>query len=129
MKLNKKISSQPRKVRKRLIYNAPLHVKRKQMVAPLTKEAREKYGIKRAQVKVGDKVVVIKGKYRGHIGKIEKVDIKKMRVYIEGVTRKKTDKSTVHVPIKPWNLRILELDLSDEKRKKAIERKTSAITE
>ena len=123
MKLNNKISSQPRKVRKRLIYQAPLHVKRKMLTAPLSKEAIMKYGVKRFQLRVGDKVLVKKGKFKGHIGKIDGIDIRKMRIFIEGVTRKKVDKSTVHVPIRPWNVEILELDLSDEKRKKALERK------
>lgn len=123
MKLDPKISSQPRKIRKRFIYAAPLHVKRKMMVAPLSKEARAKYGIKRIQVRVGDKVLIKKGRFKGHIGKIIKVDIKRMRIYVEGVTRKRVDKSTVNVPIRPWNVEILELDLSDEKRKKALERK------
>lgn len=129
MKFNRKISSQPRKIRKRLIHKAPLHVKRKQMIAPLSKEARVKYGIKRIQIRRGDKVMVIKGKYKGHIGKVEEVDLKKMRLYIEGVTRKKADKSTVHVPIRPWNVQILDLDLSDEKRKQAIERKAQISAE
>ena len=123
MKLNNKISSQPRKVRKRLIYQAPLHVKRKMLTAPLSKEAIMKYGVKRFQLRVGDKVLVKKGKFKGHIGKIDGIDIRKMRISIEGVTRKKVDKSTVHVPLRPWNVEILELDLSDEKRKKALERK------
>ncbi|MGQ4892566.1 MAG: 50S ribosomal protein L24 [Candidatus Njordarchaeia archaeon] len=123
MKLNNKISSQPRKVRKRLIYQAPLHLKRKMLTAPLSKEAIMKYGVKRFQIRVGDKVLVKKGKFKGHIGKVDGVDIKRMRIFIDGVTRKKVDKSTVHVPIRPWNVEILELDLSDEKRKKALERK------
>jgi len=123
MKLNPKISSQPRKVRKRLLYSAPLHIKRKMITAPLAKEAIPKYGVKRFSLRVGDKVIVRKGKYKGHIGKITRIDIKRLRIYIDGVTRKKVDKSTVHVPIKPWNVAILELDLSDEKRKKALERK------
>ena len=129
MKFDNRISSQPRKVRKRFIYNAPLHFKRKMIVAPLSKEAREQYGVKRVQLRVGDKVMIKKGRFKGHIGKIERIDIKKMRVYIEGVTRKKVDKSVVKVPIKPWNLEVLELDLTDEKRKKAIERKKATTEE
>ncbi len=123
MKLNSKISSQPRKVRKRQVYTSALHIKRKMITAPLSKEAREKYGVKRMQLRVGDKVMIRKGRFKGHIGKVERIDIKRLRMYIEGVTRKKVDKSTVHVPIRPWNVEILDLDLSDERRKKSLERK------
>ena len=123
MKFDKKVTSQPRKIRKRMIYQAPLHVKRKMIVAPLSKEAREQYGIKRVQLRTGDKVLIKKGRFKGHIGKIERIDIKRMRIYIEGVTRKKVDKSVVKVPIKPWNVEVLELDLSDKVRKESIEKR------
>ncbi len=123
MKLNPKISSQPRKVRKRMIYAAPLHVKAKMMVAPLAPEAREKYGVRRFRIRVGDKVLVRKGIFKETIGKVTEVDIKRMRIYVENVTRKRVDGSTVHVPLRPWNVAIMELDLSDPKRKKALERK------
>ena len=123
MKYNSRVSSQPRKVRSRFIYKAPLHVKRKMIVAPLSKEARDQYGVKRVQLRVGDKVLIKKGRFKGHIGKIEKIDIKRMRIYVEGATRKKVDKSVVKVPIRPWNVEVLELDLSDKVRKEAIERK------
>jgi len=123
MKLNPKISSQPRKVRKRMIYAAPLHVKAKMMVAPLAPEAREKYGIRRFRIRVGDKVIVRKGTFKETIGKVTEVDIKRMRIYVENVTRKRVDGSTVHVPLRPWNVAIMELDLSDPRRKKALERK------
>ncbi len=128
MKFDKKVTSQPRKIRKRMIYQAPLHVKRKMMVAPLSKEAREQYGIKRVQLRTGDKVLIKKGKFKGHIGKIERIDIKRMRIYIEGVTRKKVDKSVVKVPIKPWNVEVLELDLSDKVRKESIEKRKAMAT-
>lgn len=123
MKLNPKISSQPRKVRKRMIYAAPLHIKAKMMVAPLAPEAKEKYGIRRFRIRVGDKVIVRKGRFKETIGKVTEVDIKRMRIYIENVTRKRVDGSTVHVPIRPWNVAIMELDLSDPRRKRALERK------
>ena len=124
MKMNAKVSSQPRKIRKRTIYNAPLHAKAKMMVAPLAPEARDKYGIRRFRVRVGDKVIIRKGVFKGTIGKITRVDIKHLRIYVENVTRKRVDGSTVHVPLRPWNVAILDLDLSDPKRKKAYERKS-----
>ncbi|MHA1615957.1 MAG: 50S ribosomal protein L24 [Candidatus Njordarchaeales archaeon] len=123
MKIKSRISKQPRKMRKRFIYDAPLHRRQKMMVAPLAPEAVEKYGIKRFPVRVGDKVVVRKGQFKGTVGKITEVDLKRYRIYVENVTRKRSDGSTVYVPLRPWNVAILELDLSDPKRRKAYERK------
>lgn len=128
MKIKSKLSKQPRKMRKRFLYDAPLHVKQRMMVAPLAPEAREKYGIRRFRVRVGDKVKVRKPiTFKDTIGKITKVDIKRLRIYVENVTRKRGDGSTVQVPLRPWNVEILELDLSDPKRKKALERKAKII--
>jgi len=123
MKIKSKLSKQPRKVRKRMIYDAPLHVKAKMIVAPLAPEAREKYGIRRFRIRVGDKVIVRKGSFKETIGKVTKVDLKRLRIYVENVTRKRADGSTVQIPLRPWNVAILELDLSDPKRRKAFERK------
>ena len=124
MKIKSRLSKQPRKMRKRFIYDAPLHLRQKMMVAPLAPEAREKYGIRRFPVRVGDKVIVRKGSFKGTIGKIVEVDLKRLRIYVENVTRKRSDGSTVYIPLRPWNVAILELDLSDPKRKKAYERKS-----
>ncbi|MHA1589649.1 MAG: 50S ribosomal protein L24 [Candidatus Njordarchaeales archaeon] len=123
MKIKSRLSKQPRKMRKRFWYEAPLHRRQKMMVAPLAPEAIDKYGIRRFPVRVGDKVIVRKGQFKGTIGKIIEVDLKRYRIYVENVTRKRSDGSTVHVPLRPWNVAILELDLSDPKRRKAYERK------
>ena len=56
-----------------------------------------------------------------------KVDLKKYRVYIEGITRKRVDGTEVMIPIHPSNLRIISLNLSDEKRIKALERKVREV--
>jgi len=124
MKIKSKLSKQPRKIRKRMLYDAPLHVRQKMMVAPLAPEARDKYGIRRFRIRTGDKVIVRKGTFKGTIGKVTKVDLKKLRIYVENVTRKRSDGSTVYIPLRPWNVAILELDLSDSERKKAFERKS-----
>jgi len=123
MKISSKWASQPRKMRKYMIYEAPLHKKRKLMVAPLAPEAREKYGIRRFVVRVGDKVIIRKGKYKNQVGKIIRVNVKRLFIYLDSLTRKRSDGTVVHIPIRPWNVAILELDLSDPKRRKAFERK------
>jgi len=112
-----KASSQPRKMRKRMIYQAALHVKAKQLVAPLSSELREKYGVRRARVRKGDRVLIVRGSYKGHEGKVVGVDVDNMRIFVEGVNLKKADGTEVPLPIHPSKVVITELDLSDPRRK------------
>lgn len=118
-------SKQPRKQR-RALFNAPLHARQKLVGAPLSPELREKYGIRTLPVRKGDKVKIMRGDFKGHIGKVVKVDLKRVRIFIEGVTIKRSDGTPVFRPIHPSNVMIVELDLSDEWRKKIIERKAQA---
>lgn len=116
-----KSSKKPRKQRK-YVYHAPLHVRHKFLSAHLSKELREKYKKRGFSVRKGDEVQVMKGKFKKKTGKISRVDLKKIKVYIDGITRKKVDGSEVQVPIHPSNLKIINLNLEDKKRIKALTR-------
>jgi len=115
-------SKQPRKQRKYKA-NAPLHVRRKMMSSNFSKELRKKYGKRNFPVRKGDIVRVMKGEFKGKTGKIENVDLKKLRVGIENIYRTKKDGTKVGVYFNTSNLQIKELNLEDAKRKKALERK------
>ncbi len=115
-----KRSTQVRKQRK-YIYRAPLHLKQKLMHSHLAKELREKYqGVRRIQLRKNDKVKVARGEFRGKEGKVERIALKSSRVYITGMDRIKADGSKVQVPFHPSNLVIVELDLSDKRRKEKL---------
>jgi len=117
-------SRQPRKQR-RALYNAPLHARQKLMSAPLSPELREKYGVRSLPVRKGDKVKIMRGDFKGHVGSVVKVDLSRLRIYVEGVTIKRSDGTPVFRPIHPSNVMIVELDLSDERRKRIIERRAA----
>ena len=121
-------SRQPRKQR-RAYYNAPLHKRQKLMSAPLSRELREKYGVRNLPVRKGDKVRILRGDFRGHEGEVVEVDLKSYRIYIDGVTIKKADGTPVFRPIHPSNVLIVSLKLDDEWRKRIIERRGKPITE
>ncbi|RLI08697.1 50S ribosomal protein L24 [Candidatus Bathyarchaeota archaeon] len=112
----------PSTVRKRW-FNAPLHRRRKYLSAPLSPELRAEYGTRSLPVRKGDTVVVLKGDWKMKEGKVTRVDTKRMRIYIEGLTRERMDGSTVPIPIRPWNVMITKLDLSDPWRKRILERR------
>lgn len=118
------MSSSPRKQRLRR-FNAPRHIMVKFLSVHLSPELRNKYGRRSVRVRVGDTVKVLKGSYKGVEGKVKKVDVKRMMVYMENVSRKKADGSTVDVPIRAPNLMITQLNLDDKLRKEKLEAKTS----
>ncbi|OYT31671.1 MAG: 50S ribosomal protein L24 [Thermoprotei archaeon] len=118
----KTVSKQPRKQRK-AYFNRPLHLRHKDMNAPLSEALQVKYGVKRLPVRSGDTVLIVRGDFAGYEGKVLRVSLKKRRIYVEGVTRTKADGSKVLVPIHPSKVMITKLDLSDKWRKKIIERR------
>ncbi len=113
------VSYLPRKQRK-MLYNAPKHRRQKMMKAHLSDELYGKYGLRSLTVRKGDIVKVMRGKFKGHEGKVVKVNLKNMRVAVEGVTVRKVDNKAVQYWIHPSNLMLIKLDLSDPKRKEKI---------
>ncbi|MEO3992891.1 MAG: 50S ribosomal protein L24 [Desulfurococcaceae archaeon TW002] len=102
---------------------APPHVRHKYLTAPLSRELREELGIKRIYVRAGDTVKIVRGDWKGHEGKVVKVDYEDIALHVEGVTIKKADGTPVYYPIHPSKVVIIKLDLSDKKRAKIIERR------
>ncbi len=121
-------SSQPKKQR-RAFFNAPLHKRQKMMAAPLSRELREKFGIRSLPVRVGDEVVIMRGDWKGHRGKVVEVDLKRMRIYVEGVTVTNARGEPRYYPIHPSNVMIVKLNLDDKRRLEIIERKRKAREE
>jgi len=115
-------SKKPKKQRKAL-FRAPLHKRRKVMSAPLSPELRAKYGRRSFPIRKGDTVLVMRGDYAGYEGKVVKVDLKKYRIHVEGITRRKADGTVIYIPIHPSKVMITKLDLSDPRRREALERK------
>ena len=111
-----KSSKQPRKQRKYLA-NAPIHIRRKFLSINLSKELRKKYGIRSISARKGDVVKIQRGKFKGKSGKIVSVNLRKGKVYVEGIQRKKQDGSKVNIPLAPSNLQIIEPSIEDKRRK------------
>ena len=117
-----KSSKQPRKQRKYRA-KAPLHLRHKMMAAHLSKELRTKYKKRSFPIRKGDKVKVMRGIFKGTIGEIENVNLKKYKVFVKGAEKKKKEGQKMQYPINPSNIKILTLKLDDKKRVKALERK------
>lgn len=114
-------SAQPRKQRK-YRHNAPLHVMRKFLSVNLSPGLRERVGKRSAVVRKGDQVKIVRGDLKGKSGPVERVSLRKGKVYIEGIKAKKVDGSEVSLPLSPSNLQIMNLKLEDKKRQATFER-------
>jgi len=93
------------------------------MAAPLSPELRQQYGIRTLPVRVGDEVIIMRGSWKGHRGKVVEVDLKRMRIYVEGVQVKNARGEPRYYPIHPSNVMIVKLNLDDKRRREIIERK------
>ena len=112
-------SKQPRKQRKYL-YNAPLHIRRKLFVSPLSKELREKLKKRNVVIRVGDKVKIERGDFRGKEGVVFYIDTKNYRVYVDSAYLEKKNGEKAYYPIHPSKLRVIALNLEDPRRKEKL---------
>jgi len=112
----------PTKQRK-MLFQAPDHVRHKHFAAPLSPELRASRGVRALPVRSEDTVRIMRGDHKGLEGKVTRIDRKKYRIYVEGLTREKVDGTTISVPIHPSKVMITNLNLEDKWRKQVLERK------
>ncbi len=117
-----KASKNPKKQRKYRL-KSPLHIKQKLTHAHLSKELKKRYGKRNTSLRKGDKVKIMRGRYKKHEGKIEKIDIKKLRVFVSGVEITKKDGTKRLMGLHPSNLVITEINLDDKLRQEILGRK------
>jgi len=80
------------------------------------KELRAKHGKKTLRVRTGDKVRVLRGNWKGHEGKVERVDMTKAKVFVTKVEIIKKDGATkVPYGLNASNIMITEL-IPDKRR-------------
>ena len=120
-------SIQPRKQRK-ILYNAPLHKKRKWVSSHLAENLLLKYDKRSVSVITGDEIQVMRGSFKGHKDKVSLVNVKKQVVEVEGITTVKADGKKIPKPLHASNLLITKLNLTDRWRRQKLERGLSETT-
>lgn len=95
---------------------APLHERHKQVRAPLTAELREEYGQRSVRVNAGDTVEVLRGDFAGEDGEVVGVDLREATITVEEITLETADGEEVARPLDASNVRVTDLDLSDDVR-------------
>jgi len=83
----------------------------------------KEHSVKSMPVRKGDTVIIKQGIFKDIEGKITRVDRDKSLIYVEGVTREKSDGNTKFLPIHSSKVVITKLDLDDDRRKAILERK------
>jgi large subunit ribosomal protein L24 len=121
------ISIKPRKQRY-MLYNAPLHKKRKWISSHLAENLLLKYDRRSLPVVKGDTVKVMRGNYRGHEDKISKVNVRDQTVEIEGVTITTAKGTKIAKPIHASTLLITKLNITDKWRRQKLESGLSETT-
>ncbi|OYR57478.1 50S ribosomal protein L24 [Halorubrum halodurans] len=109
------MTKQPRKQRKQS-ETAPLHERQRKVRSPLTPELREEYGRRNVRVNAGDTVEVLRGDAAGTEAEVLSVDLTAERITVEDVTVERADGEEAPRPIPASNVRVTELDLSDDRR-------------
>jgi large subunit ribosomal protein L24 len=112
-------SKQPRKQRK-YRHNAPLHIRHSFLNANLSKELRKKYGKRALPLRKGDEVLIMRGSFKKKKAKVSSINLPRLFVELEGITRTKKDGTKVSVKFRPSSLQLSELNLEDKKRLKTL---------
>ena len=115
-------STQPRKQRK-FVRDAPLHLRKVFISSALSDSLRKQFGKRSFPLRKGDEVEVMRGSAKGKKGKITKVSLKKLKVFVDSIKIRKSNGIETEYPISPSNLRITKLELEDKMRQKALSRK------
>jgi len=113
----------PTKMRNRMLFQATLQTRSKQMGSSLSKDLQKKYGKKSARVVEGDSVSILRGEFKGVDGKISKISTQKSSVAIDGVKKEKTKGDKFDVYIHTSNLVITSLNSEDRWRMAKLEGK------
>jgi len=119
--------SKPSKQRK-MLHTAADHRRHRLFAMHLSAELRTSHLVKSFPVRSGDTIRIMRGDHKGFEGKVTRIDKKRYRIYVEGLTREKADGTTIFVPIHPSKAMITHLNLDDKWRKKTLERKKSSRT-
>ncbi|MEK6950997.1 MAG: 50S ribosomal protein L24 [Nanoarchaeota archaeon] len=114
-------SGQPRRQHKSHAL-APLHQRQKFLHVHLAAELRKKYRRRALQVRVGDKVKVLRGQFAKKEGAVERVSLRWEQVYVTGMEQVKRDGTKRLYPLHPSNLLITTLKLDDKYRKELLEK-------
>jgi large subunit ribosomal protein L24 len=119
MKTMRTVTAKPSKQRK-MIYDAPAHRLRRFLTAPLSDELRKTQERRSYPIRKGDTVKIVRGDFAGVEGKVNDIDTRRQRLFVEGVQREKTAGTSTNVSVNSSKVRITKLNLDDKWRAESI---------
>ncbi len=102
------------------IYKAKGQGLRKLLAAPLSEELQTAQGRRSYPVRKGDTVKIVRGDYAGVEGKVNDIDARGQRLFVEGVTREMTSGTSTNVSVHSSKVMITKLNLDDKWRSESI---------
>lgn len=107
--MKKTSSKKPRKQRK-FRAKADLHLRKNFLRVHISKELKKKLETKKRTILVrkGDKVRLISGARKGHVGKVIDVNYKTLKLFIEGLSKVNARGNDNPIPIDPSNVEIID---------------------
>ena len=96
--------------------NAPLHLRNKFVSSRLSKELSKKYEMRNAPLRKGDKVKIMRGQFKNKTGKVGKISLVNMKIFVEGIDQMKIEGGKSPYPLHPSNLMITEINTEDKRR-------------
>ena len=109
------MSSKPSKSRK-AFYTHALHHAVKHLAAHLSESLAKELGKRSMTIRKGDTVKIMRGAFAGKEGKVTSVAAKTRRIFIEKITKKKSNGSDWQVPLDASKVMVIDVDRSDRKR-------------
>ena len=110
------IKCRSRRVARRAHFQAPSHVRRILMSAPLSKELRSKYNVRAMPVRKDDEVRVKRGSFKGREGKVIACYRLKWVIHVDKVNREKANGATVNIGLHPSNVELTKLKLTKNRQ-------------
>jgi len=86
------------------------------MSVNLNKELRAKHGIRSMPVRKDDEVTIVRGKNKGHSGKVTDVYRKRWCLYIEGLSKNKPNGQPIRVPIDASNTCMSKIKITKDRQ-------------
>ena len=85
------------------------------MSVNLSKELKDKHGIKSLPVRKDDELMIVRGSFKDTKGKVNEVFRRKFCLYIEKVVKIKPNGATVKIPVHPSNCVLTKLKLTPDR--------------
>jgi len=114
-----KATSQPSKKRKAR-FQAPLHLRQKLVSVHLGKELRKQMKKRSIAIRKGDKVLVLRGKYKKKEGVVSRVDLGSLKIFVDGITTKNQRGKEFPLGMNPSHLVALQLAERKKQGKSAV---------